>query len=339
MKRILHIMVGLSALFLASCKKELSDNFTTYTNHPLNDTVWVKNLLSTHSVNDLFDLLHPKELLVDSFNAINGGKLFFGDSLELEFKPNSLAGPGSSGTPLGNVRVELLPLRRKGDFVRVFKPTTTADGSLLETGGGFFIRVSKEGNELRLVTDSTFRIKFHDIDTAKADMQAFYGREAIPVPPKGIDTVFSWIRDFNTAFLPTWTKLSNNPLVPSYYGYELVSKNLRWVTASRYIDSSLPRVKVTAILSPNFTNKNTAVFIVVDGRKIIVNCKGDYASRSFFAKNIPLRSKIKLISLSKIGNDLYWDEKEINSVTLTTSYKLSPEKKSLKDILKELDEL
>ena len=71
----------------------------------------------------------------------------------------------------------------------------------------------------------------------------------------------------------------------------------------------------------------------------MVNCKGDYASRSFFAKNIPLRSKIKLISISKIGSDLYWDEKEINSVTLTTSYKLSPEKKSLQNILKELNEL
>lgn len=339
MKRFFYIMVGLSGLFFASCNKELSDNFTTYTNHPLNDTVWVRNVASTSAVHDLFELLHPNEILVDSLNAVNGGSLHFGDSMEIEFDPNTLVGPGTSGTPQGNVRVEILPLKRKGDFIRTFKPTTTADGSLLETGGGVFIRVLKDEKELTLASNTDFELKFHDIDTAKTDMQAFYGKEAAPLPQRGIDTVFSWVRDFNTNFLETWSKISNNPLIPSYYGYKIESKNLRWITANRYIDSTLPGVKVTAILSPNFTNKNTVVFAVFDNRKIIISCKNDYASRSFFARKIPLKSKIKLISLSKIGSDLYLGVKEINSVSLVTSYTVSPQKKSLNDIIAYLNGL
>ena len=53
----------------------------------------------------------------------------------------------------------------------------------------------------------------------------------------------------------------------SYSGYEMISKNIRWVMAGRYADSTQPKTKLTAILSPNFTNKNTAVFAVLPIRK------------------------------------------------------------------------
>ncbi len=339
MKRILSItvFVAISLLFTA-CKKELSDNFTTYNNHPLNDTVWVKNLPSTAAVHDLFDDLFPR-VYIDSFDVVNGGKLHYGDSLEIEFKGNSCIGPGSSGVPQGNARVELIAMRRKGDFIKMFRPTTSSGGYLLETGGGFYIRVFKDDKELSLINGSTFKIRFHDIDTAKPNMQAFYGRENNPIPVKGIDTAFSWVRDFDTTYLPTWSKTSNNPLIPSYYGYELNSKNFHWVTADRYIDSTQPKTKVTAILSPNYTNKNTAVFAVFTDRKIVVNLKGDYPSRSFFAEKIPLKSSVKLISLSKIGDTYYLGVKDISSVATVTSYTIVPTVKSLAEILAYLNSL
>lgn len=338
MKKQLLILVCLPALFFTACKKELSDNFITYTNHPLNDTVWLRNLTNTASVNDLFDNLLPK-VIVDSFNAVNGATLRFGDSLEVEIKGGSCIGPGTSGTPQGNVKIELIPLRRKGDFIKVFRPTTTSNGSILETGGGYYIRITKENQELTLANNSTIKLKFHDLDTAKPNMQLFYGKENFPIPLKGIDTAFSWIRDFDTSYLPTWSKISNNPLVPSYYGYEVNSKNLRWITADRYIDSTAPKRKVTAILSPNFTNKNTAVFAVFAKQKTIVGLKGDFPSRSFFANNIPLGTAIKLISLSKIGGDLYLGVRDIGSVGTVTSYSISPDKKSLSEILNFLNNL
>jgi hypothetical protein len=170
-------------------------------------------------------------------------------------------------------------------------------------------------------------------------MQTFYGKENIPVPSKGFDTVFNWIRDFDTSYLPTWIKPSNNPLVPTYYGYDLQSKNLRWITADRYVDSTLPKVKVTAILSPNYTNKNTAVFMVFNNQKTVVNMKGDYPSRSFFANNIPLKASVKLISFSKIGGDFYLGVKEVSSVASVTSYTIVPNKSSLSEILKYLNAL
>ncbi|MES2004460.1 MAG: hypothetical protein V4450_08055 [Bacteroidota bacterium] len=338
MKKYLLILVCLPAVLFTACKKELSDNFTTYTNHPLNDTVWVRNLVNTASIHDFFDASFPN-VIVDSFNAVTGATLHYGDSLEIEIKGGTCIGPGTLGTPQGNVRIEILQLKRKGDFIKTFRPTTTANGSLLESGGGVFIRMFKDDKELTLATNSTIKIKFSDIDTAKTNMQAFYGKENFPVPPKGIDTAFSWVRDYDTSYLPTWSKPSNNPLVPSYYGYELNSKNLRWITADRYIDSTQAKTKVTAILSPNYTNKNTAVFAVFAKQKTVVSLKGDYPSRSFFANNIPLKSAIKLVSVSKIGSDFYLGVKDISSVATVTSYTILPEKKSLSDILNFLNNL
>ena len=338
MKKILFITGCSIVLLFTACTKELSDNFTVYANHPLNDTVWVKNVSNTASVHALFDLFVPG-IIVDSFNVATGASLHYGDSLDIEFQPGSCIGTGTSGVPTGNARLEIVQLKRKGDFIKFFKPTTTDNASVLVTGGGLFIRVLKDGKELSLATGSTVKVRFSDVDTAKPNMQTFYGREGNPVPLKGIDTSYSWVRDYDTTALTTWAKTSNNPLVPSYFGYEMNSKNLRWMAAERYIDSTQPRTKITAILSPNFTNKNTAVFAVFANQKTVVNLHGDYPSRSFFANNIPLRTSIKLISLSYIGSDLYLGVKDISSVATVTSYTILPEKKSLKDILAFLDNL
>ena len=339
MKRFLLIMGSLLMLFFTACNKELSDNFTTYTNHPLNDTAWVRNITNTSSIHDLFEMLVPP-VLVDSFSLSYGGEIKFGDSVELKFAPSTLFLPGSTSIPVGNAKIEVIPLKRKGDFIRVFKPTTTNNGALLETGGGFFIKVSQNNNELKLLLDSTFELKFNDVDTPpKMSMQTFYGKEGFDVPLKGIDTSFFWIRDFDTTKLEPWSKISNNPLVPSYFGYKMKSKNLRWITADRYADSSQQKTKITAILSPNFTNKNTAVFVVFNNQKTVVNLKGDYPSRSFNTNNIPVGISMKLLSLSKIGSQLYLGVKAISTGTVVTSYTIVPTERSLKEIIDYLKSL
>jgi len=337
MKRILFITGCLGLLILSSCKKEVSENFNLYTGNPLNDTVWTRSLSNSSSIHNLFDNLVP-DLIVDSFEVSSGKSLRFGDSLEISFNAGSCVGQGSS-VPQGFARLELIPMKRKGDFIRMFRPTVAENGSLLETGGGFFIRVSKDGKDLALAPNATFKLKFNDVDLPASNMQLFYGREGVPAPLKGIDTAFYWVRDFDTTSLKTWEKISNNPLVPSYRGYELNSLNLRWVSANRYVDSTLPKTKVTAVLPPNFTNKNTVVFAVFANQKTVVNLKGDYPSRSFNANNIPLQASIKLISLSKIGGDYYIGIKDISSVEKVTSYKFTPGKISFGDLIRYLNNL
>ena len=341
MKKTVFIIGSLSALFFTACQKELSDNFSAYPGHPLNDTIWVRNVSGGASVHQLAELLIP-EIIVDSFEVSRDTTLKYGDSLEVAFSAGSCIGTGIGGGPIGviapgKVKLEIVRLKKKGDYIKAFK-YTTSNGYLLETGGAFFIRVSKDGKELAMAPGASVKIRFSDTEDPKTNMQVFYGKESNPVPTSGIDTSFTWIRDSDTSWIKTFQKFSQGP-GPGIKGYELSSKNLRWIAAERYIDSTRPRAKISVILPLNYTNKNTAVFAVFADQKTVVNVRGDYPSRSFAANNIPLGSKIKLITISRIGNDLYLGTKDINDVGFVVAYSIAPEKKSLKEILALLNNL
>lgn len=329
MKKLVFIIGCLSLLFITGCQKELSDNFSTYTNHPLNDTLWARNVSEGASVNELIGLLVP-EIVIDSFEVARDTTLKYGDSLEIFFTAGSCIAPGTTA-PTGKVKLEIVRLKTKGDYIKAFKPTT-ANSYLLETGGAFFIRVSKDGKELSLAAGTTVKIRFSDTQEPQSNLQAFYGKENNPVAANRIDTSFTWARDTDTGYLKTFQKPSNSQGMV-IKGYEVTSKNLRWVSAERYIDSTRPKAKITAILSPNFTNKNTAVFAVFTDQKTIVKLNADFASRSFAAVNIPVNSKIKLVSISRIGDALYLGTKDISDIGITAAYSLKPEKKSLKDLV------
>jgi hypothetical protein len=337
MKKIVFIIGCLSMLFFSACQKEMSDNFTAYPGNPLNDTVWLRNVTTTASVNQLLNALLP-QIIVDSFDISKSDTtLNYGDSLSVTFTAGSCIGNsangGTPGVPAGKVKLELLRLKKKGDFIKAFKPTTAANGYLLETGGGFFIRVTKDGKELNLAQGATVKLRFSDTGDVKPNMQAFYGKENTPIPDNGIiDTAFTWIRDTDTTWLKTFKKQLNNSTTV-LNGYELNAKNLRWIAAERYVDSTLAKTKITAILSPNFTNKTTAVFAVFANQNTVVNLSPDYASRSFATNKIPIGTKIKLVSISKIGDDFYLGTKDIINIGSVTSYSIVPEKRSLVDIL------
>lgn len=339
MKKNYILLISLSLFFFSSCKKELSDNFTLYTNSPLNDTIWINNVPLGASVHHLAELFLPN-LVIDSFDCNKGDTLTFGDTLELAIKPGvCVAGPAGGPAPSGQVKLEFFRLKKKGDYIKFFKPTTSM-GALLESAGGFFIRISKDGRELSLAQGASITVRFTDTLEPKTNMQVFYARETIPFLTKGIDTAHSWTRDADTSHVKTFQKtITNGTNTGILKGYELTTKNLRWFSAQRYTDSTLPKKKIFAILPLNFTNKNTAVFAVFANQKTVVGLGADFGARAFSAPNIPLKSKIILVSVSRIGTDLYLGVQEVNEVGSEVKYNLVPEKKSLLHILNYLNSL
>ncbi len=341
MKKNVFIVGCLSLLFFSACKKELSNDFIRYTNHPLNDTAWIRSIPSSATVNEVLGVLLPK-IIVDSFDVSKDTTLTYGDSLSVSFTAGSCVGaPGNGGSPgttaSGKVYLEIIRLTKKGDYIKAFK-ATTSNGYLLESAGGFFVRVIKDGKELTLAPGASFTIRFSDTEDPKTNMQAFYGKETSPVPPVNIiDTGFTWVRGADTSWLPTFQKQGTGNTVIK--GYELKATSFRWIAAERYTDSTKAKTKITAILAPNYTNKTTAVFAVFANQKTIVYLAPDYASRSYAANYIPIGSKITLLSFSKIGGDLYMGIKEINDVGRVTSYTITPGKTTLLKILTYLNTL
>ena len=344
MKKINGIIGCLLLITLAACNKEISNNngFTIYTNNPLNDTAWIKNIPGDAPIYKLADTLFKNNAFIDSFDLTKDQVLNFGDSLEIEIHANSFIGTNNTGgsgsgnsASTGFANIEILRLTTRGDFIKAYRPNNSF-GYPLETASGFFIRVEKNGQELQLISDSTVTIKYSDIQDPVTNMQVFYGRESLPIPNGAIDVAHTWVRDQDPNWIKTFVKQSGSAYKK---GYEINAKKLRWISAHRFLDSTVAKTNIYAILPPNFTNTNTQVFAVFDKNRTSLALQGDLTTRSFTTGNIPLRAKITLISISQIGPDFYLGTKVINDVGTVVNYSFTPVKQSLGQILDYLNSL
>jgi hypothetical protein len=329
MKKTNGLIGCLLLLILVACKKETSNNnsFTPYTDNPLNDTAWIKTITGDAPIYKLADTIFQKNAIVDSIDLTKDIDLTYGDSLEVEIHAGS-CGNGSAPQD-GKAKIEILRLQTRGDFIKAYRPNNSF-GYPLETGGGFFVRITKNGVELTLNPGASIKIKYLDIAPALNNMQVFYGKESIPFPVSALDSAHTWKRDADTSYIKTFVKQSGTAYK---IGYELNAIKLRWISAHRYLDSNVAKTNIYAILPPNCTNKNTQVFAVFDKSRTVLALRSDLSTRSFTTSNIPLRSKITLVTISKIGADLYLGTKVINDVGTVVNYTVTPEKKSLGQIL------
>lgn len=334
MKKHLFITAVAMVFFFTACKKELSDNFITYSGDPRNDTVWVTSTPANAPVHQLASQFLP-DLIIDTFDCTLGDTIQFKDYISIQIPAASFT-DNSGAAASGKVRIEFFRLKKKGDYIKFFKPTTSA-GYLVESGGGFFMRVVKNGQELKLAPNASITVRFADTEDPKTNMQVFHARETIPFISAGIDTMHTWTRHTDTSYIKTWQ--GQDSLGNVLKGYELTTTQLRWTAANRYIDSTAAHTNIFAYLPQNFTNKNTVVYAVFENQKIVVNLTAEYRSRSFTTTRIPKGSKIRILSFSRLGTDLYMGVRSVNDVGTNNVYKIEPQKKSLADILAYINNL
>lgn len=332
MNRMRFFIMIIILASLSACSKDLSDDFRQYPNNALNDTIWTKNFISTTALNEILDSARTTPY-IDSINFTTADTLRFPNNIEIAFPANAVYSPGGF-TIYGKVKVEMLALLKKGDIIRSLQSTTSND-ALLEIFGQVFIKLSNNGKELALAPNKSIKIRIPDTqDNPQPSMIVFKGQESSPPPAWGKDTSATWIKTNDGSTIGTWYKTGSGP---NLKGYEFTTQNLRWISGGKFLDSTISKNKLTAILPPNFTIKNTLAFAVLDNSKTIVELRANYASRSFYANNIPLQRKLTIITLSKIGNDFYYGNRSINDIGSIAIYTISPEKKSLQYILDELN--
>jgi hypothetical protein len=332
MKNVLFVFI--TGFLLASCAKENSDRFFPYNNSGLNDTVWVAQPPASASVNSI-PTIFSFATKQDSVQVTTTTKVHFSEFLDVTF-PAGFARFSNGAAATGKVKVEITHLRKNGDFIRFARPTTSY-GNLLVSGGSFFIKVTKEGQDL--VIDPTKNITLHIRDANPVtNMRVFYGETNLPLPvPPGTNPSFTWVQS-NDSSSSVNVVTRQDSLSGIFRGYDLVSRRFNWVNCDYFIDSTQPKTKISAILPANFTNANTMVFAAFKDQKIVVQLYGDISSRSFVAPNIPINKRIILVSISKIDDDLYFSSAEVN-VENNLRVNLTPEKKTKAQIDVFLDAL
>jgi len=319
MTRFLLITIITFTFF--SCKKEISNEFVPDPGNPYNDTAWTTTVSPAAPVNEIFQLF-SKPSQTNSLNVSEGGAVDFDDDVQIIF-PAKACGENVTG----NIQIAIDHLKTKGDLIRFGKPTMSGD-KLLVSAGAFNVRVLQNTSVLSLKDNKSIIIRYR-APHPDPGMKVFYGDTSV-----NSREGFTWV-EANDGISSVRTTPSTSDTA---YFYELVCKKLEWVNCDKFFNEGGDRTKVSVILPVNFTNKNTAVFLVSKDQFMVARCSADEENRLFFLENMPVGKAFTIVSISKIGSDLYLATKNI-TISKNLNAELSPEKKAEQTIADFLDSL
>lgn len=324
MNKKIIISIFTTALLITGCSKDTDVFIPDATPGP--DTSWQPTIIATMPVIQLRNsLLLPA--FTDSVEiSSNAATLNTPIGMQVIFPPNCCV--SAAGIPVtGKIQVEFMSLKKKGDMIRMNRPTTHGD-SLLITAGELFIRLKKEGAPALLAPGVKLYIRYTDLPTNPA-MKLFFGDETNP-------EAFNWLANNDP---------QNNFINAGTQAYEIYTNHLRWINiASIQNTSSVPTVKIAADLAPYFTNTNTIAFTVFKDQRSVAGMPGNLAAKKFLSTGLPLGKPVTVVVISKLANDYYLGYE--SAVTSTPgsgapyqSVSIRPVKKTLPEILAYLGSL
>ena len=286
-KKIIILVLFAGSLFLNACQKDI-DVFVPdpgQLNGP--DTSWQNTITSSMPVSVLKSSLLTEPYL-DSINVnANIATVTTPFGMQVNFPANCCT--NGAGQPVtGKVDVEIQVVKRKGDMIRLDKPSTYND-SMLVTAGQIFIRLKKEGQPLQLAPGIRYNINYIDLPTNQ-QAKFFIGDESNA-------QAFNW--------LPT-PEINLDTIIISPQAYQVYTKRLRWISIAQKFDlNTTAKVSVVADMSSYFTNTNTIAFTVFKDLRSVVAMHPNLSTRKFITGKLPAGKAITVVVISKQGNDYY----------------------------------
>jgi hypothetical protein len=285
---IILIQLALTAVLFTSCGKDTDIFIPSGTSTGL-DTNWVAAVSDLSPVSELKRSI-KKENLTDSIDATLGGTLQTSEGLTVVVLPQSLALPNGQ-LAAGKIYIETILVKQRGDMVKLDKPTTSF-GRLLNSGGEIFIRIRKENEELHLVPGKGIYIKYSDSSPSSL-MKLFYGDESVPER-------FNWVAADSSN--GTSIGITTQPGL----GYELFSNRLRWINCDYFADTTAGKIIVTASLPADYTNANTAAYLVFKDLKAVAGMYGDMNTKKFASSKVPVGKTAIVVTITKKGTNSYY---------------------------------
>ncbi|MBK8519524.1 MAG: hypothetical protein IPL54_01135 [Chitinophagaceae bacterium] len=323
---ILILFAG--ALCLNACQKDV-DVFVPdpgQLNGP--DTSWQNTITASMPVSILKSNLSQQPVYLDSITVnANIATVNTPLGIQVNFPPNCCT-TGAGQPVTGKVQVEIMAIKKKGDMIRLNKPSTWND-SMLVTAGQIFIQLKKEGQVLQLAPGIRINIRYIDLPVNN-QMKFFIGDETNAQR-------FNW--------LPTPTP-SLDTIIMGTQQYEIYTRQQRWISIATLFDVNIitPKVRVSADIAPYFTNANTVAFTVFKDVRSVVAMQGDLNTRKFITGKLPVGKQVTVVVISKQAGDYYLGFESAVTQSpaanvLTQLVRVVPIKKSLPEIFAYLSTL
>lgn len=223
------------------------------------------------------------------------------------------------------LKVEVTEALDKSDIIAYGVPTTTLAGDLLESGGMVNIIVTCDGKVLRLQSDRQLKIQI-PADNPVNDMFVFNGILEN-------DSLLGWQDADQPVFQAEWQN-ANMVLVE---GYEILSQQLGWINADRFLNE--PTTSFCVDLPDNFNPENTKAYLVIKNIRSVAVLDYNLNEKTFCFPNAPKGYPVKVVTVSQTNNGDYWlgnFETEVGSdATVAVAPKQVTEQQML-DFLKSL---
>jgi len=201
---------------------------------------------------------------------------------------------------------------KKGEILIAGIPTTS-EHKLLESRVELKLEIKDGDKQLKLAHGKKIRILVNDSDPIDR-MELFYGQGTDWLQVDGDSATWS-----NVANREWWIQTDSTAQAITGFGYECFSDSIDWINIDVFFNT-IPedqRTPVCVDLPDEFTNTNTAVFMVLDDYNNIVNLPGD-SSLMLFCEHYgatPLGFNVTFIVVSEMGENNYFFAAQHTTVT------------------------
>lgn len=241
--------------------------------------------------------------------------------------PSDIDCSANGGFPL---EFRVTELDSKGEIILAGKHTVS-DRKLLESRAEYYVELKYDDKSISLKDGRQQRFYVND-NAPQNQMELFSGGED--------EFGFTWMQqdgDDNTwdgAMPSEWVLQDSNNVITGF-GYECFSDSLNWINVDIFKD--VPDDQKTSAcveLPEDFTNTNTAVFMVFDDFNGVISLYGDSTLMMFCEPyNLtPIGFNVTFIVISEQGEDCYFFGQSSAVVTENHVEAIIPAKMPLEEI-------
>jgi hypothetical protein len=255
MKRFYYSILFVSISIVAlNCQKELS---------------YSGNLEKFESLNQFFEN-NQKPSQNFTTNSSNNISLQTTNGTKIIFQPNSFVTLNDQPVT-GDVSIEVKEILTPADII-LNRMLTVSNGEPIASGGEFFVKVTKNGQELKLAPGYLMQIKLPSLNVSMSNMQVFNGQP----DNTNSGSKVNWIPNNNPG---------NAVVVDTFsMGRSLFADSVNWINCDKFINE--PRINYT-VYPGNYTGLDSlSVVVHFSGRNSVISMPWNSTDLKFYSQSM-----------------------------------------------------
>ncbi|MEI9910033.1 MAG: hypothetical protein WDO71_10365 [Bacteroidota bacterium] len=252
MKRFLFLSSIIAVVI--GCQKELSHSSSSY---------------NYQSLSEFFEK-NQKPSQTFSQNSSNIISLQTNKGTKIIFQPNSFITLNDQPVT-GDISIEVKEILTPSEMI-LNRTLTVSNGQPIESGGEFFVRVTKNGQELKLAPGYGMQIKLPSLGVSMNNMQVFNGQ----VNNADAGNKVNWVPNTNPG----------NAVIVDTFGLSrtLFADSVNWINCDRFLND--PRINYT--VNPGNISGLDSLTVVVHftGRNSVISMPWNSTALKFYSQSL-----------------------------------------------------